>query len=177
MQSYTHRRAARTALFVLGAVAAIGCTRPPETVDSIPPATALGGLQGVVRTIGSSPVNTQTVLQPADGGTVRIVGPLASELARLGGIEVIVRGEVVPSSDPVTRRQIEAQSYEIVQVNGQAVVVGEVVEVTSDWARLRLGDGKEIYLNSPPAELRAGQKIWVQGQQSLSVQSYGVIRP
>jgi hypothetical protein len=74
-------------------------------------------------------------------------------------------------------REVNATAYDIVGVNGRPVVMGEIVEVTEAWARLRTSSGEEVLLTAPPTGLRVGQKIWAQGTPTLAVQTYGVIRP
>lgn len=168
-------RIASTVVFI----ALAGCSPQPEPGDSIPMAP-LGEVQtihGMVRIVGSAPVNVQIVLQPESGGAVRLTGPLRGELERLAGVEVSVMGRLSPSPDPLVDQEMEATAYEIRSVNGRGVVVGEVVQVTPEEATLRTADGAEIYLRGVPAEFQPGQKVWVQGPETLVVQSYGVLRP
>jgi hypothetical protein len=155
------------------------CAPAGEPPDSIPsPGAANGGeIRGIVRIVGSAPVNTQVVIQPEGGRAIRITGALRGELEHLAGIEVTVRGAVTPSRDPMADREVNATAYDIVGVNGRPVVMGEIVEVTEAWARLRTSSGEEILLTAPPTGLRVGQKIWAQGTPTLAVQTYGVIRP
>ncbi|MEX2583678.1 MAG: hypothetical protein WD766_10410 [Gemmatimonadota bacterium] len=159
----------------------IGCAPRGEPTDSIPLPEAAAergeALIGFVRIVGSAPVNVQVVLQPEEGRSVRLVGPLVSELERLSGVLVAVRGEIRESADPIVDREIEATGYEILGVDGQPVVTGEITSISGGTAVLRTEAGHEIVLPAPPGELRVGQKVWVQGPQSLSVQSYGIIRP
>jgi hypothetical protein len=168
-------------LAALGFLLLAACARTAEAPDSVPtpgPGAIVGdAIRGVVRIVGSAPVNVQVVLQPESGRAIRLVGPLRSELERLAGIEVSVRGAIAPSPDPIADRELNATSYDIVAVNGMPVVVGEVVEVDAGVARLRTAAGEVVVLASPPTGLRVGQKIWVQGPRSLVVQSFGVIRP
>ncbi len=135
-------------------------------------------LTGTVQVVGSAPVNVQVVLQPESGPAMRVVGDLASEVANLVSARVTVRGRVSPSPDPIVAREIEATGYEIVAVNGAPVIVGEVISVDGGGsARLRTEDGAEVVVTGAPASFRVGQKVWVQGPRSLTVQSYGTLRP
>ena len=162
--------------FLIGLTA---CAPQPEPGDSVPsPADgALEAVSGVVRIVGSAPVNVQVVLQAASGRAFRLTGPLRPELEKLSGIEVTVTGRVSPSPDPMVDRELEATSYEIGMVNGRGVIVGEIVRVARPEATLRTEDGREIYLQSIPTEFTEGQKVWIQGPESVVVQSYGVLRP
>ncbi len=133
---------------------------------------------GTIQVVGSAPVNVQVVLQPEAGPAMRVVGELAGEVARLGSATVTVRGRVSPSPDPIVAREIEATGYQIVAVNGAPVIVGEVVSVdASGNARLRTEDGGEVMVTGAPASFRVGQKVWIQGPRSVTVQSYGTLRP
>src|SRR5262245_48822103 len=121
----------RVAVLLLAVLSA--CARTGEPPDSIPaPGAAATGEQvrGVVRIVGSAPVNTQVVIQPASGRAVRVTGALRAELEHLSGIEVAVRGTVSASRDPMADREVDVASYDIVGVNGQPVVIGEIIAVS-----------------------------------------------
>jgi hypothetical protein len=140
-----------------------------------------GGVEshtGTVRVVGSAPVNVQVVLEVEGGSPMRVVGGLAEEVARATGARVTVRGRVSRSPDPIVEREIEATGYEVVSVNGGPVIVGEVVAVDGHGgARLRMDDGEEMMVTGAPRDFRVGQKVWVQGPRSVTVQSYGTLRP
>ena len=72
---------------------AVACTSPQvERSDTVPTPVAGGEetVSGVVRVVGSAPVNVQVVLQPETGRGLRLTGPLTDELQRLAGVEVAV---------------------------------------------------------------------------------------
>jgi hypothetical protein len=156
----------------------LGCVPRTEPADTV---RSAGGepasITGTVQIVGSAPVNVQVVLQPDSGGQVRIAGPLLAELQRLSGVEVTVHGYVSRAADPMVERQVEVSTYSVERVNGRPVVMGEVVAIESGRVRLRTADGEEVYLSGAPSDFRVGQKVWVQGPQSIIVQSYGTIRP
>jgi hypothetical protein len=108
---------------------------------------------------------------------VRLVGPLRDELSRLAGARVEVWGELTTSPDPMVDRQLAAGGYEVVSVNDRPVLFGELVEVGAGTARLRTTDGREVHLTGVPSNFRVGQKVWVQGPESVIVQTYGTVRP
>jgi hypothetical protein len=163
----------------LAALLLMSCAPPPEPADSIPPAAAgePETVVGIVRIVGSAPVNVQVVLEPQAGRSIRLTGPLVGELRRLAGVEVAVHGRLGRSPDPIVDRQLEAAGYEIVAVDGRSVVMGEIVSLAGGRAELRTDSGQVVTLSGVPQEFRVGQKVWVQGPQSLTVQSYGLIRP
>jgi hypothetical protein len=156
-----------------------GCAPQGEPPDTIP-APAAGGTDravGTVRVVGSAPLNVQVVLQPESGRAIRLTGPLREELERLSGAEVAVVGRLQPAPDPMVDRQLHATSYEIVAVDGQPVIMGEIEAITDGWVRLRTPDGEIVHLSGAPASFRVGQKVWVQGPRSVVVQTHGTLRP
>jgi hypothetical protein len=164
------------ALLVLALLS--GCSTRQEVADSAAlPARDPEEITGIVRVVGSAPVNVQTVLQPPTGTGLRLIGPLAAELQRLAGIEVAVRGTISASPDPIVPRQLEAADYRIVAVDGRPAVMGEIISITGSSAVLRQADGAEVRLEAIPPGFRVGQKVWVQGPETLVVQTYGTIRP
>jgi hypothetical protein len=163
--------------FCLAALVLAACAPPGEPQDSMRPVDGVAGeVVGVVRIVGSAPVNIQVVLDPEQGSPIRIAGPLRAELEQLGGVDVALRGRVVDSPGPLADRQIEVAGYRIVGVDGRPVVMGEIVSISNGTARLRTPDGDEVYLSGVPAAFREGQKVWVQGPRSVAVQAYGLIR-
>lgn len=162
---------------ILLAVLLTACSPRPEPVDSI---AAVPGdsesVPGVIRVVGSAPVNVQVMLDPGTGRQIRLTGALRDELARLAGISVTVTGRSAPSSDPMAEREIDVASYEIGLVDGRSVVVGEIIEISGREAQLRTSSGDILFLTGIPNEFRVGQKVWVQGPSTLVVQSFGVLR-
>lgn len=157
----------------------VSCAPRAEAPDAVPSpqAGAVEGVTGTVRVVGSAPVNVQIVLQPAEGGSIRLMGPLAEELGNLAGAQVTVFGEVGPAPDPLAARAVVATGYRIDSVDGEPVLSGEIVSITGGRATLRLADGEEVILDVPAGTFRTGQKVWVKGPRRVAVQSYGVIRP
>ena len=163
---------------LLGLLLVAGCAPSDPPADTVSTEGVRGeALQGTVRIVGSAPMNIQVVLQPEQGRSIRLAGPLLPELERLGGVVVSVEGPVSPAPDPLADRQIEVTSYEIISVDGRPVVMGEIVSVSGNTARLRTSAGEEVVLSAVPAEFKVGQKVWVQGPGSIIVQTYGTIRP
>lgn len=159
-------------------LALAACGAPPaEGPGSGPGAAGAGdGVEGIVRVVGSQPVNVHVVVETEDGTNVRVVGDLRDEIRRLSGAVVRLEGAVEPSEMPVARHQVRATDYRIVSVNGEPVVQGLVEGKTGGWTILRTPEGERVYLASAPEGIRTGQRVWVQGPRSVIVQSYGVMR-
>lgn len=154
------------------------CAPQQAPSDTVAAADIAGApVTGVVRIVGSAPVNVQVVLQPDAGGSIRLTGPLRDELANLAGARVAVHGESTPSPDPLADHELRASGYDILSVDGEPVISGEIIDVNGDRARLRTASGEVFVLNVRASTFRVGQKVWVQGPQMLTVQSYGVIQP
>lgn len=160
-------------------VLAVAACAPQQVPSDTMPNTssADAAATGIVRIVGSAPVNVQVVLQPEAGGSIRLTGPLRDELSNLAGARVAVHGDMRPSPDPMADRELRATGYEILSVDGDPVLSGEIVEVTGNRARLRTATGEEFVLNVPPSTFEVGQKVWVQGPHMVAVQSYGIVRP
>lgn len=127
-------------------------------------------MTGVVRVVGSEPVNVQVVVQEPSGRSVRVDGPLAAELRRLSGVEVEVWGR------PAARQGLEVAGYEVRSVDGAPVQVGGVERAPDGGLQLRTASGV-VRLAGGASALKPGQKVWVQGPATVQVQSFGVIRP
>ncbi|CAN5746613.1 hypothetical protein BH23GEM8_BH23GEM8_15010 [soil metagenome] len=156
----------------------VACVAPQaEPPDTIPGVDAGDRVVGTVRIVGSAPINVQVVLQPESGSAIRIAGPLASEIEKLAGAQIAVRGTVEAAPDPMVSQQVQVRSYEILTVDGQPVTMGTVEGHVNNWTLLRTGDGELVYLAGPPDRFRTGQKIWIQGPAARIVQTYGVITP
>jgi hypothetical protein len=158
---------------------ASACTSASESGNpgSSPAEVALDSIAGVVRIVGSAPVNVQVVVQPAAGTAVRVTGRSAAEIARLAGAEVLLRGTIEASPDPLVDRQIVVSDYRIVSVNGQPVLAGVIIGLDGNTGLLRTDGGIDVTLMGVPPGFVVGQKVWVQGVHSLAIQSYGVIGP
>lgn len=141
------------------------------------PAAARGGgdvMTGRVGLAGSAPVDVRVALHPAQGPGVWIDGPLRAEIGRLTGAQVEVRGRLDAGT-------LTAHGYRIVSVDGRPVLMGTVEAAEGGGLRLRTDEGRTVRLGSPPPEIRAGQKVWVQGPGDpavqVQVQTFGVIVP
>ena len=166
----------RRILSVLAAAALMSCA--PNAVPSEEGAATADGseIAGIVRVVGSAPVDVRVVLQTGSAGSLELTGALRDELASLSGAEVAVRGPRSTSPDPLASGRVEVREYEVISVDGEPVVVGEIVRIAGGRATLRTEGGDEWILSSVPESIRVGQKVWVQGPSTLAVQTYGVIR-
>ena len=126
--------------------------------------------RGVVRVVGSLPVNVSVVLAPEGSSErIRLTGQGATVLRGLGGVEVVVRGARGPSGE------IDVRSFTVRSVNGEPAVDGVIVAdgsalaIATESGRRRIGN--------PPDALRGlvGARVWITGPLDTGAITYGVI--
>lgn len=159
---------ALVALLALGACAS-GRGQSASTVPDAEASSAERTHVGTVRVVGAAPVDVHVVLETLHDRHLRLAGPLREELGRLAGAELEVDGRSAAG-------RFHATGYRVRSVDGQPVVFGEVEAAPGGGLQLRTADGALVGLAGADG-IRIGQKIWVQGQRTVQVQSYGVIRP
>ncbi len=164
------RKRSRSALFSVALLAACTPYAPQEQAGTLGMEAGEVVLTGTPRVVGSAPVDTRLVLETEDGTTPRVVGPLAGEIRNLGGARLRVNGRMEDDS-------LRATGYEIVSVDGRPVEMGVVEQAAGGGLQLRRSDEGVVALSGAAANLRVGQKVWVQGAatRSVTVQTYGVI--
>jgi len=168
------------AILLLALLMGAACTpQNGETPNSGPvPDQARGdtvAVRGTVAVVGSAPMNVAVVLRDGNGQGPRVDGPLAEEIGRLSGAQVEVTG--TRRADPMYGQSIHATGYRISAVDGAAVITGVVERGADGQLQLRGDDGQIHRLSGGTTQLRAGQRVWVQGPATVQVQSFGVIRP
>lgn len=156
---------------LLASLLLCACAAPAtERPDSVPPPVARAdSLVGVVRVVGSAPVNVRVVLA-GEAGSTPLAGPLLPELRQLSGVSVSVRGRREGAS-------LVAEDYQVLSVDGSPAVQGTVEGRSGSYVLVRTPDGRLLHLVAAPEAFQPGQRIWVQGPEALVVQSYGIIRP
>lgn len=154
-----------TALFALAAAACAPPSNAPAPDGSVV-------RSGVVRVVGSAPMNVAVAVQEPNGRSTYITGPLTREIGSASGAVVRVTGRMQGN-------YLEAASYVVESVNGQPVRMGIVERTTTGGVQLRTNEGDVILLVGAADRFRAGQKVWVQGisEPALRVQTYGVLTP
>lgn len=155
---------------LLLALVLMAACAPAGTASSPSPSAQSGdSIGGTLRVVGSAPMNVRLVLE-GPGGNTGVAGPLADELRRLAGAEVMLTGRREGST-------ITATDYRIVSVNGQPATLGTVESVTGSYVQLRTAEGELVYLAGTSGQFQVGQKVWVQGPRAVVVQTFGTVRP
>jgi hypothetical protein len=126
-------------------------------------------VQGVVRVVGSAPMNVRTVIQHEAGSTT-VSGPLTAELRRLAGAEVEAHGRSEQGAFIV-------DEYSIVAIDGRPATLGVVEGRAGEYLQLRTPDGELLYVLGAPDHFRIGEKVWVQGPSAIIAQTYGSLHP
>jgi hypothetical protein len=148
---------------------ATGCTPPPNGTAN-GPGPAGDRVEGNVAVVGSAPMNVRVTVQPDDGPGVYVVGSLVQEIRQLGGVRVALSGRR-------TGGEFQATDYEVISVDGRPAVMGVVERAADGGVQLRLKDGTLVRLGGATANLPVGRKVWVQGPETVQVQTYGIIEP
>lgn len=157
------------------ALAISACTPVPEPASD---PSAPVELTGVVA-VAAGPAGRDVVtLQPDGGRQVALSGAPAEELRNVDGARVRIVGRRTAGAAP--GGGMEAESYELLSVDGERATVG-ILRVSGRDAVLELPGGQAVRLaGAPPALVsRAGAKVWVigrAGSDGLAVTSYGVLR-
>lgn len=145
----------------------------PPNVDDPPPVSvgraprvdagadrsrALGDtVRGIVEVVGTAPM-TRVTVRSIDGATVTLNGMAASDLGRIAGTDVVVRGV---RTSPV---EFVAADFNVRRVDGVEAIDGMLVGA-ADGLMLQLRDGTRRRVGAAPAGLRAlvGTRVWIAG--------------
>ena len=149
-------------------LAAAGCAPPPGSGMETSADTTVR--EGVVKVVGSAPVNVQVVLAPEAGESVYLRGPLVEEIRNAAGARVRVTGRLEGGA-------LVASDYRVTAVDGTPVEMGVVERGADGSLQLRTPDGEVVHLIGATEQFRVGQKVWVQGPNTATVrvQSFGVL--
>jgi hypothetical protein len=160
------------AAMVAGSVlTASSCARHrTELGERAASAAADTNVKGIVSITGTS--FDQHVQLRTDSGVLSLIAQSndSAALARLGGLELSVRGTREPSGFRVS-------SFTVLRAGDRAVTDGVLVQDGASIA-LQTSAGK-LTLGNPPDALRRmiGARVWVAGPLDAGPNSYGVIVP
>ena len=167
------RKSPLMAMALVAGALALACTREaqvnsgPEHVGQAGPDT----VSGLVRQVGSAPF-MQTIVVGDD--TVTVTGRYAGEITRLVGAQVRITGRIDPGTG--MGKEMEATSYEILDVDGVRPLVG-ILERADGGFLLRASDGDETRLLGVSEQLAgaAGGRVWVVLTDAGVVTRYGIL--
>jgi len=139
--------------------------------DVPPPPPPTGtSVRGIVSVVGTSRDRRVTVAA-ATGPRTTITGPLAPLIGHLAGADVSVDGVSSGTS-------LEAQRFLVKTVDGQPAIDGTL---KTDGGALYIvtADGTRTRIVAPPPSFsgRDGARVWITGDPSRGVASFGFIDP
>lgn len=128
-------------------------------------------LIGVIAVTGTA-FEQQVMLHARDRWVrLRTAARDSAALTRLGGVEVVVRGDLDTTG-------IRVQTFTVLRVDGQPVVDG-VLRREQGHFLLETATGARLPLGAPPAAFPSliGARLWVGGALDVGPNVYGVIAP
>ena len=119
-----------------------------------------------------------TILRLDDGEETHITGDRENEIRMLSGTVMTVCGEL--ATDAIAESAIEAESFELLAVDGMTAYLGTLQEVDGSWQISRKGNDSLVPLSGVPEQLREaeGSLVWVAGAwvaDAFSVRSFGIL--
>ena len=119
-----------------------------------------------------------TILRRDDGEETLITGDREDEIRVLSGTVMTVCGEL--ATDAIAESAIEAESFELLTVDGMTAYLGTLQEVDGSWQISRKGNDLLVPLSGVPEQLRGaeGSLVWVAGawvDEAFSVRSFGIL--
>ena len=145
-----------------------------QSVSVAPPESCLTGR---VFSVGTD-FAPATILRLDDGEETLISGDREDEIRMLSGTVMTVCGEL--ATDAIAENAIEAESFELLTVDGMTAYLGTLQEVDGSWQISRKGNYSLVPLSGVPDQLREaeGTLVWVAGawvDQAFSVKSFGLM--
>ncbi len=119
-----------------------------------------------------------TILRLDDGEETLISGDPEDEIRMLSGTVMTVCGELATGA--IAESAIEAESFELLAVDGMTAYLGTLQEVDGSWQISRKGNDSLVPLSGVPEQLRGaeGSLVWVAGawvDEAFSVRSFGTL--
>ncbi len=145
-----------------------------QSVSVAPPESCL---TGKVFSVGTD-FDPATILRLDDGEETLISGDREDEIRVLSGTVMTVCGEL--ATDAIAESAIEAESFELLAVDGMTAYLGTLQEVDGSWQISRKGNDSLVPLSGVPDQLRGaeGTLVWVAGawvDEAFSVRSFGLM--
>jgi hypothetical protein len=134
-------------------------------------------LTGRVFSVGTD-FDPATILRLDDEEETLITGGREEEIRVLSGTVMTVCGKL--ATDSRVESAIEAESFELLTVDGLNAYLGTLQEVDGSWQISREGNDSPIILSGLPEQLREaeGSLVWVAGawvDEAFSVRSFGIL--
>lgn len=153
-------------------------TAPAQTGGATPAkptppaaATTTDSVRGIVSVVGTSFEKRVMIAVTGTGRRVEITGPLAGLVGHVAGADVSVAGK----SDGA---RLEASGFTVKAVDGQPAIDGTLKTEGSTLYIVTAGGARtRIAVPPPPLQGRDGSRVWITGDPSRAVSSFGFIDP
>jgi hypothetical protein len=140
---------------------------------SVPPAplAAADSVRGIVSVVGTDRDRRVMIARPGSGRRVAITGPLAPLIGHVAGADVAVVGALSGSS-------LEATRFLVKTVDGAPALDG-TLKAEGSALYIVTADGTRTRIVAPPPPLLGhdGARVWITGDPSRGVTSFGFIDP
>jgi len=157
-------------------LAATSCSAG-STARPVPIVPVQSCVTGKVFSVGTDS-DPATILRLDDGEETLITGDREDEIRVLSGTVMTVCGKL--ATDAIAESAIEAESFELLTVDGMTAYLGTVQETDGSWHISREGNDSLVLLSGVPEQLREaeGSLVWVAGAwvaDAFSVRSFGIL--
>jgi hypothetical protein len=137
----------------------------------VPPPASEDTVRGIVSVVGTARDHRVMVAPQGGGRRVEITGPVAALVGHAAGADVWVAGRGTGTS-------VEATRFVVKTVDGASAIDGTL---RTEGANLFIvtADGTRTRIAAPPPPLvgRDGARVWITGDPSKAVASFGFIDP
>jgi hypothetical protein len=138
---------------------------PPE------PLVVTDSVRGIVSVVGTDRERRVMIARPGSGKRVEVTGPLARLIGHVAGADVSVLGTTSGTS-------LEATRFLVKTVDGAPAIDG-TLRTEGSALYIVTTDGTRTRIVAPPPPLlgHGGARVWITGDPSRGVASFGFIDP
>jgi hypothetical protein len=128
-------------------------------------------VRGIVSVVGTDRDQHVMIARPGGGKRIEITGPVAALIQRVAGADVSVVGKMSGTS-------LEAARFIVKTVDGDPALDGTLKVEGSSLFLIQI-DGTRTRIVVPPPPLMSldGARVWITGDPSRAVASFGRITP
>jgi hypothetical protein len=146
-------------------------TKTPAPFVPLPPLALPDSVRGIVSVVGTDRERRVMIARSGGGKRVEVTGPLARLVGHVAGADVSVVGTSSGTS-------LEATRFLVKTVDGAPAIDGTLKTEASALYIVTL-DGTRTRIVAPPPPLLGhdGARVWITGDPSRGVASFGFIDP
>lgn len=145
-------------------------TKPVFVPPPPAPAPVTASVRGIVSVVGTSR-DKRVIVTPAAGARMMVTGPLAPLIGHLAGADLWVEGASSGTS-------LDAARFLVKTVDGQPAIDG-TLKTEGSAIYIVTTDGTRTRIVAPPPSFvgHDGARVWITGDPSRGVASFGSIDP